>query len=342
MTDAANLSPGLSSEQSSLSRREQLLWLLADGQCHSGEDIATQLQVTRAAIWKGVESLRELNIDVLSTHQGYQLPHAVQMIDAARLATLLQTSNASLELQYLFSVDSTNRHVMAQTVLPGKPVLCIAELQTAGKGRRGRSWLAPFGAGISLSIGYCFDALPPGISALSLVMGVAIVRVLRRQGLQAAQLKWPNDVQCAGRKLAGVLIEMRGEPDGGAQLVIGIGMNVRLPEAARATLQAERPVCDLHEYLGEIALQRNLWAAQLAQECLSCLDVFAAQGFAPFHAEWQQYDALHQQPVRILNGQHQIDGVAAGVSEDGSLLLQTTQGVQRFVSGEVSLRPAQS
>jgi BirA family transcriptional regulator, biotin operon repressor / biotin---[acetyl-CoA-carboxylase] ligase len=320
------------------SRREQLLRLLADGACHSGERLAEQLRITRAAVWKGVNSLRELGVDVVSLHQGYQLPHAVDMYDADALQAEMQGDN--VRVQCLFTVDSTNRHVYAQSIEPTQPVLCVAEIQQAGRGRRGRSWLAPFGSGVCMSLGYAFEAVPPGISALSLVVGVAITRVLRAYGAHEVGLKWPNDIWWRGRKLAGVLIEMRGEPDGAAQVVIGLGLNTRLPEETKQSLAAEQyPVCDVYDVLGEQAPRRAQLVAAITHELLLCIGEFERQGFAPFHDEWRHYDVLNGVEVAVLNGQQRIEGVAQGASEDGSLLLHTALGVQRFVSGEVSLRP---
>lgn len=319
-------------------RRERLLQLLADGECHSGERLAEQLHITRAAIWKLVNALRELGVDIQSQHQGYQLPHPVQLYDGQLLQSML--SNDDVEVQCLFAVDSTNRYINQLTVAAERPVLCVAEIQQAGRGRRGRSWLAPFGSGICMSLGYFFEAVPPGFSALSLVVGLALVRVLRQHGVAEVGLKWPNDIWWHGRKLAGVLIEMRGEPDGAAQVVIGLGLNVRLPPEVRESLAAQQTAaCDLYELLGENALARNQWVADFTHELLVCIRQFSTEGFAPFHDEWQRYDVLNRMEVCVLNGSQRIDGVAHGVSEDGSLLLHTAQGMQRFVSGEVSLRP---
>ncbi len=323
-------------------RREQLLQLLADGECHSGERLAEQLNITRAAVWKAVQSLRDLGVAIESQHQGYRLPHAVDLYDAERMrAQLPATARDALQrIDVLFTVDSTNRHVSAQPAQQlGQAVLCVAEIQQAGRGRRGRSWLAPFGSGICLSLGWLFDAMPPGFSALSLVVGVALTRALRSLGAHEAGLKWPNDVLWRGYKLAGVLIEMRGEPDGPAHVVIGIGMNVRLPQASRIELQAQQAnVADLHDVLGEHCPTRNQLVAELVTELLAVLPVFGRDGFAPFVEEWQRYDLLHALEVNVLQGERVIAGVASGVTDDGSLLVRTTDGLQRFVSGEVSLR----
>lgn len=323
-------------------RREQLLKLLADGEVHSGERLAEQLSITRAAVWKAIQSLRELGVELESQHQGYRLPHRVDMYDAHGIRrALTEPVNAALQtIDVLFAVDSTNRFITQQpATVPGKAVLCVAEIQQAGRGRRGRSWVAPFGSGICMSLGWLFDSMPPGFSALSLVVGIALARALHRFGAVEIGVKWPNDLLWRGRKLAGVLIEMRGEPDGQAHVVIGIGLNLRLPEASKQALAEQQAnVCDLHDVLAAQCPDRNALVAAFTTELLNVLEVFSHQGFVPFLREWHHHDVLHATEVNVLLGERSIAGVARGVTDDGSLLLETAEGMQRFVSGEVSLR----
>ncbi len=320
-------------------RREQLVKLLADGSFHSGERLAAQLSITRAAVWKAIQALREMGVDIESQHQGYRLPHAVDMYDAERIGTGLSLHR----IDVLFTVDSTNRYLTDHPAThAGQAVLCLAELQQSGRGRRGRQWLAPFGSGICMSLGWLFDSMPPTFSALSLAVGVALTRALRELGAHEVGLKWPNDVLWRGRKLAGVLIEMRGEPDGPAHVIIGIGVNVHLPESSRQTLAEQQAVVtDLQEMLGEQCPGRNALVTAFAAHLLEVLQRFAREGFAPFIEEWQRYDALRDASVRVLQGERTLEGVARGVTNDGSLLVETRDGLQSFVSGEVSLRAGQ-
>lgn len=317
-----------------LPRRQQLLALLSDGAVHSGERLAAQLQVTRAAVWKLIHGLCDLGIRIESQHLGYQLAHAVDLYDAA----LLQDGS---EVHVLFEVDSTNRHVTDHPARePGRAVLCVAELQQAGRGRRGRQWLAPFGESICLSVGWLFDTLPANFSSLSLVVGVAWVRVLRRHGAHEVGVKWPNDLWWRGQKLAGVLIEMRAEQDGPAHVVIGCGINWHLSEHSLEQLRAQQlSVCDLRTVLDGDLPARNALVRAFSQALQDCLRQFATQGFAPFMAEWQSYDVLRDSPVQVLQGEQRIQGIAGGVTLEGALLVQTPSGLQRFHSGEVSLRP---
>lgn len=335
-------SPVITPATSQPSRREQLLVLLADGAVHSGERLAEQLHITRAAVWKAVQSLRELGVELEAQHQGYRLPFAVDLYDAQRIRAHLDAgvSAALQRIDVLFTVDSTNRHVTEQPATQaGRAVLCVAEIQQAGRGRRGRSWLAPFGSGICMSLGWLFDSMPPAFSALSLAVGVALARALDRCGAAEVGLKWPNDLLWRGRKLAGVLIEMRGEPDGPAHVVIGIGLNLRLSPGQRQALAEQNVlVTDLYEMLGAQCVTRNALVAAVTAELLQVLALFAREGFAPFMEEWQRRDALRAAEVTVLQGERAIVGVANGIGDDGSLLLDTDAGLQRFVSGEVSLR----
>jgi BirA family biotin operon repressor/biotin-[acetyl-CoA-carboxylase] ligase len=322
-------------------RREQLLKLLADGETHSGERLAEQLHITRAAVWKAINALRELGVDIESQHQGYRLPAAVDLYDAARIAAAMHEAHAALQrIDVLFTVDSTNRYVTDHPATQsGQAVLCVTEIQQAGRGRRGRSWVAPFGSGICMSLGWLFDSMPPAFSALSLVVGVALTRALHVMGAHEVGLKWPNDLLWRGRKLAGVLIEMRGEPDGPAHVVIGVGLNLHLPAASKQQLlEQHAEVTDLREVLGAHMLRRNELVATFTAHLLQVLTVFAREGFAPFVNEWQRYDVLSKAEVNVLQADRTVAGIARGVSEDGSLLVETAQGLQRFVSGEVSLR----
>jgi BirA family transcriptional regulator, biotin operon repressor / biotin---[acetyl-CoA-carboxylase] ligase len=326
-------------------RREQLLKLLADGETHSGERLAEQLHITRAAVWKAINALRELGVDIESQHQGYRLPAAVDLYDAARIRSAMPAADTALQrIDVLFTVDSTNRFVTEHPAThAGQAVLCVTEIQQSGRGRRGRSWVAPFGSGICMSLGWLFDSMPPAFSALSLVVGVALTRTLRGIGAQEVGLKWPNDLLWHGRKLAGVLIEMRGEPNGPAHVVIGIGLNLQLPDASKQQLlEQQAQVTDLQEILGTQCPLRNAVVAAFTVQLLQVLTVFARDGFAPFVDEWQRYDVLRKAEVNVLQADRTIAGIACGVTEDGSLLVETAQGMQRFVSGEVSLRARNS
>jgi BirA family biotin operon repressor/biotin-[acetyl-CoA-carboxylase] ligase len=325
-------------------RRRKLLGLLADGKFYSGEELARELRVTRSAVWKLIGKMRALGIDIQALpRQGYHLPHAVELYDPTVLQAALTpaTRQAICRVDTLLTVDSTNRFLIdAAQPAVGQAAVCVSEVQTAGRGRRGRSWLAPFGSGVCLSLAWQFAESPPTFSALSLAVGLSVVRALKRFGANGVQLKWPNDVVWTQRKLGGILIEMRGESSGPARVVIGLGMNLQLPAATRLALAEQQAalVTDLHEILGQRTPGRNTLVAAIIDELIAILRQFERDGFPPFETEWRASDSLRDAPVRVLSASETINGIARGVASDGALLVEVNGQVQRFMSGDVSLR----
>jgi len=324
--------------------RQRLLALLADGNLHSGAKLAAALGLSRAAVWKEVAGLRKRGIEVLShERRGYRLERPVELIDAVLLRSIAEESGWRLpaDLEVLFEVDSTNEYLYgAPAPPPGKPRLVIAELQRAGRGRRGRSWLAPFGSGLTFSIGWTFADQPAELAALSLAMGVQVVRGLQALGLREVQLKWPNDVVVAHHKLGGLLTQLRSEAGGPAYVVIGLGVNIDLPQAAREALGSTdaTPPCDLREAFGGASPGRNRTVASVAAAMLAGLDEFARAGFAPFAEPWRTLDSLRDTPVRIVQGERSLEGIARGADPGGALRVEVDGHIERFFSGEVSLR----
>jgi BirA family biotin operon repressor/biotin-[acetyl-CoA-carboxylase] ligase len=332
--------------QQSEMRRRRLLALLADGRFHSGQAIARKMRLSRAGVWKLVQALRDLGIEVESIpRQGYCMPHAIDLLsrDAIFKALAAPTHEKVERLDVLLAVDSTNRHV-AELAAPegGAAHICVTEIQTAGRGRRGRSWVAPFGSGVCLSIGWQFSEAPPTFSALSLAVGVASVKALERFGAHDVGLKWPNDLMWQGRKLGGILIEMRGESAGPAQVIIGIGINMRMPAAVRLQLAEHQAVlvADVHEMLRDRTPTRNALISALIEELTAMLEVFATDGFERFADDWRALDVLHHANVKIITGNDTTLGIACGVDDDGALLVDVDGELKRFVSGEVSVRSA--
>jgi BirA family biotin operon repressor/biotin-[acetyl-CoA-carboxylase] ligase len=324
-----------------------LLALLADGRLRSGESLAKELGVSRAAVWKGIERLRALGLDVqASPRRGYCLSSPVELLDARRIESELAPHRRPRlrTLELLFEVDSTNSRLLSNVPPPaGFADAVMTEIQHAGRGRRGRSWIAPFGAGIALSVAWTFGEGARSLSALSLAVGVAIVRALARSGANGVALKWPNDIWYRDRKMGGVLIELKAEAGGAAHVVIGVGINVVLSEAARREIEAGGArVAAVADATAADAIagapSRNLLAGAILDELLSMLEGFEREGFAAFREPWAALDALIGRAVRVLQGETAIAGIARGVDGDGALLLETPHGMRQFVSGETSLR----
>ncbi|HKU17145.1 MAG TPA: biotin--[acetyl-CoA-carboxylase] ligase [Steroidobacteraceae bacterium] len=326
-------------------RRSRLLALLATGEFYSGERLARRLRISRGGVWKLVRTLQALGIDVESVpRQGYRLPRAVDLLDAAAITAEMSPAIRSLvnPLEVLLTVDSTNRHLTEHAANPpGTTHVCVAEVQNAGRGRRGRSWVAPFGCGLCMSMAWQFAEAPPTFSALSLAVGVAAVQGLRRLGVDGVGLKWPNDLIWQQRKLGGILIEMRGESAGPAQVVIGLGLNVRMPASVRLLLAEQQAalISDVHEIVRERTPTRNALVAVLVEEITRMLQTFGERGFEPFADEWQRLDTLANAPVRVISGTETVFGRSRGVDHDGTLLVDVDGQLRRFASGEVSLRP---
>jgi len=324
--------------------RQRLLGLLADGSLHSGAKLAAELGISRTAVWKEVAELRSRGIGIASEdRRGYRLERSVELIDERRIRQAALDSGGSLpaDLEVLFEVDSTNEFLYAAAApAPGRPRLVIAELQRAGRGRRGRSWLAPFGSGLTFSIGWTFVDQPADLAALSLAMGVQVVRGLQALGLRAVELKWPNDVVVGPRKLGGLLTQLRLEAGGPAYVVVGLGLNIDLPRTTREAVAATdaSPPCDLRELSGGAAPGRNRTAASVATAMLAGLEEFSHSGFAPFAAAWRELDSLADEPVRIVVGERSVEGVARGADPGGALRVEIDGHVERFFSAEVSVR----
>ena len=316
--------------------------MLADGRLHSGEWLAKELHVSRAAIWKGAARLRALGLEVQALpRRGYRLSNPVELLDAQRIrAELAPQCLARLRrLELVFEVDSTNTRLLAAAPPPmGRADVCMSELQHAGRGRRGRLWIAPFGSGVVLSVAWTFGDGARTLPALSLAVGVAVSRALARAGALGVTLKWPNDIWLKDRKIGGVLIELRVEAGGPAHVVIGLGLNVALTETARREIEAGGGLVACVADACGVAPSRNFVAGAILDELFSMLGQFERQGFAAFRDDWLALDALRGRPAQVLIADDAIAGTARGVDQEGALLLEIGGRIQRFVSGEASLR----
>ena len=345
-------------------RRLALVQALKDGAWHSGETIAEAMGVSRTAVWKHAAHLPDWGLELESAAgQGYRLPRPLSLLDATALREALDAPAraAVRDVQVHAELASTNAHLLAvNTLSPGAFDLCLAEYQTAGRGRRGRAWQSPFAAGLCFSFSWAFSTLPPGLGALSLATGVAVRRTLARFGLAApVQLKWPNDLLVNGQKLGGILLELRAEAGGPAYVVLGIGLNVQVPAATREAVAATGlELTDLEAVAHSVASAaaqaqpagaspntalatptlptRTALAAALASELHAMLMQFTAEGFAPFHAEWSDADALAGSEVRWQEGERERSGTACGIALDGALQVRTAPDrVEPIYAGEV-------
>jgi BirA family biotin operon repressor/biotin-[acetyl-CoA-carboxylase] ligase len=315
---------------------------LDDRDFQSGEALAADLAVTRAAVWKAVEQLRELGVGLdASTNKGYRLAPGVSALSAQRIEALLpaeiRTRIDALLVEW--TLESTNTRLLDS--LPpaaGAASVVLAEHQTGGRGRRGRGWRAPPGGAVCLSLAWQYADLPADLAALSLIVGMCAVGALRELGIGEVGLKWPNDLVTPIGKLGGILIEMRSESGGPVHVVIGIGVNVLLDAAARAAVQAAGNTADDIRAHRSPVPDRNRIVAALLARLVPALEGFPRHGLTPWLEEWHACDALYDREVRIENAGEISRGVARGIDTHGALLVEDPSGVQRFISGEVTVR----
>jgi len=319
-----------------------VLQILSDGHFHSGRALGEALGVSRAAVWKAVHKLEsdwQIKINAVSG-RGYQLVAPLELLDRDTILAAMapQFRSEPLDVQILPSVDSTNRYTLGKVSDGAKSGLAVlAEHQTAGRGRRGRHWVSPFGRNLYLSLLWEFDLEAAQLSGLSLAIAVAIVRALTKLGIDDVTLKWPNDVLWRDRKLCGVLLEMHGEASGPWLVVIGIGMNVNMGTISPETIG--QPWVDLQTILGHY-LERNRLAGVLLSELVHAVTSFQQSGLAPFLAEWRARDICRDRPVELHFPNNVQQGIARGIDDHGALLLETGDVVKPYHAGEVSLRYA--
>jgi BirA family biotin operon repressor/biotin-[acetyl-CoA-carboxylase] ligase len=316
--------------------------LLSGGQFRSGTELAGECAVSRSAIWKAVAALRALGVSVHAVpNRGYRLPAATALLERAHIVKRLPRSVApDLRIgQCLWRTGSTNSDLLLREApAAGKFDFLTAECQSAGRGRRARTWFAPPGGAICLSMSWCFASLPRDIGALSLAVGVCVLRALVQFAVAGVALKWPNDLVVGSAKLGGILIELRAEAGGPAYVVIGLGLNVALGDAVlRQVADSGTQAADLVG-LGVSAPDRNRLAAALIGSLVTGLRQFQSEGFAAFASEWRSADALAGRSVVISSDTGSVTGHARGIDSGGALCLETREGLRRFVSGEVSAR----
>jgi len=312
----------------------EVLDALADGELHSGETLAQRFGISRAALAKRIDHLRDWGVALgAQAGAGYRLALPLERLDGQRIRV------QGLRIAVLTSTDSTNTQLLAADAAQD-PQMLFAERQTAGRGRRGRSWVSPFGCNLYGSMAYSFTQWPPRLTALPLAMAVALARVVEAAGLPEVGIKWPNDLHVDGKKLAGILMETRGEAGGACRVVVGVGLNLALAaEQASAITQPWTGLAAELTARGRPMPSRNVLAASLARELYAALGHFAGHGFAPFAAEWKRRDLLADRSVTV-DATPTVQGIARGVDADGGLLIDTVQGRIAVHAGDVSVRAA--
>lgn len=308
---------------------------LADGDVHSGEALARASGVSRAAVWKAVERLRELGHEIDAVPgRGYRatMPHAPLSARAIRDYACV---SPAIELSVHQELDSTNAQLRRDPPAGGTEGVCFAERQTAGRGRLGRDWASPPG-GLYFSVSWPYRHLERGPAGLSLAVGICLAERLHALGVRGVGVKWPNDLWHEDAKLAGILVELEGDPTGACRVIVGVGINWRMGDEWRERLG--RPVVGVTEL--RAGLDRNQVAGAAAAAVLQACDSVPHGIETLLRDRWPYHDVLSGRSVRVELPGRTVTGIARGVDADGALCVATAEGMQRLLSGDVSVRPS--
>ncbi|MDR0805993.1 MAG: bifunctional biotin--[acetyl-CoA-carboxylase] ligase/biotin operon repressor BirA [Enterobacteriaceae bacterium] len=314
----------------------KLVKILSDGEFHSGEQIGNELGMSRAAINKYMQTLRDWKLDVFTVPgKGYSLPAPIQLLDEQIISKQLPDNQVTV----LPVVDSTNQYLLERIDQLYSGDACVAEYQQAGRGRRGRQWFSPFGANLYLSMYWRLEQGPAAAIGLSLVIGIVMAEVLNKLTNADIRVKWPNDLYLNDRKLAGILVELTGKTGDAANVVIGAGINLSMrdPDSHIITQQWAN-LTDGNLTEDKIDIDRNQLVINLLATLRDTLKQFEQQGLAPFISRWRKLDNYLDRPVKLLIGEKQIAGIARGIDKQGALLLEQDGVIKAFIGGEISLR----
>ncbi|MBQ0270931.1 MULTISPECIES: bifunctional biotin--[acetyl-CoA-carboxylase] ligase/biotin operon repressor BirA [Providencia] len=314
----------------------QLIDILADAQVHSGEQLGEQLGMTRSAINKHIKTLRSwgLNIETIAG-KGYKLPYQINLLSKEVIKKQVDGVNIIVEPV----IDSTNQYMLERINSLKSGDTCLAEYQSAGRGRRGRQWISPFGCNLYLSMYWKLDQGPAAAVGLSLVVGIVIAEALNKISQDKVKVKWPNDLYMNDKKLAGILVELTGKTGDAAHIIIGIGINIGMNknniEDANTITQEWSSLRDEVENI-----ERNELSANIIKSLRKSLVIFEREGLKPFLERWFKLDNFLNRPVKLLIGNDIITGVERGINDQGALLLQKDNDeIIPYIGGEISLRP---
>ncbi|MGE8344555.1 bifunctional biotin--[acetyl-CoA-carboxylase] ligase/biotin operon repressor BirA [Pseudomonas helleri] len=307
-----------------------LLKLLKDGRFHSGQALGAALGISRSAVWKQLQRLEaDLNLSIHKVRgRGYQLAAPLELLERDQLA------ESPYPVFIHESLDSTNAEALREISGGAQaPFVILAEQQSAGRGRRGRKWISPFAENIYYSLVLRIDGGMRQLEGLSLIVGLAVLSSLREFGSCDAGLKWPNDVLVGNKKIAGILLELVGDPADVCHVVIGIGINVNMMVAS----DVDQSWTSVRLEAGQ-AINRNELIVALGRNLQGYLIRHEAEGFAAIQAEWESNHLWQGREVTLIAGTHTVDGVVAGVDQQGALRLNVAGQEKVFSGGELSLR----
>ena len=322
--------------------QKKLISLLADGKFHSGDDLGAYFSISRAAVWKRIKILQQSGLVIYSVKgKGYRMMQTLELLEQEKIFSYFDADIKSLIRYFTLhtEVDSTNQYLLNKIDHDDfHGHITLAEYQTQGRGRRGNAWISPFAAGISLSLGWHFDPAPEPLALVSLGTGVAVMRALRSAGIAEAGLKWPNDVIWNNCKLGGTLVEMRAESAGPCKMVIGIGINYSFPAELNYSTGIDQPWVDIAT-IQKPAVSRNKFAAILISEILRMMNNYTGKDDCGIIDEWRRYDCMKGKLAKLVLPDRFVNGLILGIDDNGALLMSVNDRLEKFNSGEVSMRP---
>lgn len=311
----------------------RLIGILADGAFHSGEQLGEMFGMSRAAINKHIQTVREWGLDIFTVPgKGYSLPAPIQLLDEQKILSYLPAGQVAV----LPVVDSTNQYLLDRIGELKSGDACVAEYQHAGRGRRGRQWVSPFGANLYLSMFWRLEQGPAAAMGLSLVVGIVMAEVLHKLGAEKVRVKWPNDLYLNDKKLAGILVELTGKTGDAAQLVIGAGINLTMRESTTNVINQDW----INLQKAGVIIDRNKLTAELLSELRRAVVKFENEGLSAFISRWREMDNYLDRPVKLIIGNQEIYGIARGIDQQGALLLEQAGVIKPYIGGEISLRGA--
>ncbi|MCL1052206.1 bifunctional biotin--[acetyl-CoA-carboxylase] ligase/biotin operon repressor BirA [Shewanella abyssi] len=312
------------------SRKRSILTELSNGHFVSGEALAVKLGVSRTAVANHISGLEEYGVDIFSVKgKGYKLSSPLSLVDESTLKNAIKQ-----RCFYFDEIPSTNGFILKHADELDSGDICVAEYQSAGRGRRGRVWVSPYGCHLYFSMYWQFSQGMAQAMGLSLVVACSIVSVLKQLNVANVGVKWPNDIYLAGKKLAGVLIEMSGQTDSECNLVIGIGLNMTMSEQQGKSI--DQPWSDLTSLEG--MPNKTALLTLLQQQLQQDLCKFQHEGLAPFQARWKEADLFNGQEIKLIIGANEVHGICRGIDKQGAVVLETAAGLKSHIGGEISLR----
>ncbi|MCE3230577.1 MAG: uncharacterized protein K0R52_505 [Alphaproteobacteria bacterium] len=309
----------------------KILNILNDCEVHTGSDMAEALGISRTAVWKIIQRLKKYGVPLQSRHQGYQLNAPLILLDQKKIETSMKELKINVEL--FENISSTRDYLKNKSPLRSHS-LCLAEHQSSGKGRLGRTWASPFGQNIYCSLSFTFQKDMGELSGLSLATGILIAEALESLNLKPL-LKWPNDIYLNHQKAGGILVDLIAEAHGTCTAIISVGLNINMKD--RELAGVDQPWTSLEHALNE-KLDRNLVLVKIIQSIIKGLESFQDKGFDPFLSLWKRYDYLLDKTISINTGREVVSGICRGITPQGYLRLEhPSKNLETYSCGDATL-----